>query len=280
MKRKVSNLFFVMILTMTMVIGMTVTVFAAAPDGTSLDEAACTEHPNVNHVYSFGTTFGDNQVNSIIYYFNPVGDYQSEVYKSNTDSSNPSVSANNFDNETYTEGWYYVNNNKYYLCSGHGTTPAPIPVAESITMAPAMMAIDRDTFKSEAPAETVMVADGVGASSLFDLKVHATDERTNINQKFLAQYLVGPTADVLLTQNIYPRRDLTMAEDGATKTLTWNNLPKYQAGPVYAVIYNEIDGAYVLNGILDANGTAVFNSTGFYGFKLRNASTITICRIQ
>lgn len=77
------------------------------------------------------------------------------------------------------------------------------------------------------------------------MKVHAADEKTIANQKLLVQSLVGSNANVLLTQNIYPRRDLGMAEDGA----------------------------YVLNGILNANGTAVFN-----GFKLRAASTITICK--
>lgn len=42
---------------------------------------------------------------------------------------------------------------------------------------------------------------------------------------------------------------------------------------VYAVVYNQIDGAYVITGYLDANGVATFS-----GFKLRPASTITICR--
>lgn len=105
------------------------------------------------------------------------------------------------------------------------------------------------------------------------MKVHAADEKTIANQKLLVQSLVGSNANVLLTQNIYPRRDLGMAEDGAAKVLIWNNLSKELPGPVYAVVYSEKDGAYVLNGILNANGTAVFN-----GFKLRAASTITICK--
>lgn len=133
--------------------------------------------------------------------------------------------------------------------------------------------IDYDTFKSEAPSKTVIVTDGIGATSFFDMKVHAADEKTNTNQKLLVQNLVGPKAKVLVTENIYPRRDLGTAENGATKILTWNNLPKNQAGPVFAVVYNEKDGAYVLNGVLDANGTAVFN-----GFKFRDASSVTICK--
>ncbi len=133
--------------------------------------------------------------------------------------------------------------------------------------------IDRDTFKSEEPAKTVIVADSVGAATFFDMKVHKADEKTTMNQKFLAQTLVGPNTTVLLTKNIHPRRDLTIYEDGKTQTLIWNNLSKDQAGLIWAVVYNEKDKAYVLNGFLDANGTAVFN-----GFKLRDASSITLCK--
>ena len=138
---------------------------------------------------------------------------------------------------------------------------------------PAKAEPDRDTFKSEAPAKTVVAADAVGAASFLDLKVHGVDEKTSVNQKFLAQNLVSPSVNILLTENIYPRRELGMAEDGAAKMLSWNNLPKDQAGPVFAVVYNQKDGAYVINGTLGANGTATFQ-----GFKLRPASTITICK--
>ena len=140
--------------------------------------------------------------------------------------------------------------------------------------APAKEIIDRDTFKSDAPEHTVIASEAAtDAFGLFDLKVHKPDEKTTANQEFLAKTLVGPNVRILMTQNIYPRRDLSTTENGFAKKLTWNNLPKEQAGPVFAVIYNETDGTYVLNGTLDANGTAVFN-----GFKLRSASTITICK--
>ena len=49
---------------------------------------------------------------------------------------------------------------------------------------------------------------------------------------------LSPSVNILLTENIYPRRELGMAEAGAAKTLSWNNLPKDQAGPVFAVVYN------------------------------------------
>lgn len=133
--------------------------------------------------------------------------------------------------------------------------------------------IDRDTFKSEAQAKTVIALESLGAKSFFDLKVHVADDKTKANQKFLVQTLVGPDARILLTENIYPARDLSASENGMLQTLTWNNLPKNQAGPVYAVIYNQTDKAYEISGVLDANGTAVFS-----GFKLRSASTISICK--
>ena len=133
--------------------------------------------------------------------------------------------------------------------------------------------IDRDTFKSEAPSKTVITSDTLGAKQFFDLKVHSADEKTITNQELLVQSLIKPNIMILLTENIYPRRDLSITENGSLQILTRNNLPKNQAGPVYAVVYNQIDGAYVINGMLDANGTAVFT-----GFKLRPASTITICK--
>lgn len=133
--------------------------------------------------------------------------------------------------------------------------------------------VDYDTFKSEAPPKTVIATDNIGSQTFFDLKVHSADDKTLTNQKLLVQYLVRQNANIILTQGIYPRRDLSAAENGSLKVLIWNNLPGNQAGPVYAVVYNQTDGAYVLNGTLDAEGTAVFT-----GFKLRPASTVTICK--
>ena len=137
----------------------------------------------------------------------------------------------------------------------------------------AVAIIDRDLFKSEAPSKTVIVADSIGAKSFFDMKVHAADAQTQANQKLLAQNLVGANTKIFVTENIYPRRDLSISENGSLKVLNWNNLPKNQPGAISAVVYNQIDGAYTIHGILDANGTATFT-----GFKLRPASTITICK--
>lgn len=133
--------------------------------------------------------------------------------------------------------------------------------------------IDYDTFKSEAPGKTVIATDEIGSQTFFELKVHSVDNGTMNNQKLIAQRMVKQNANILLTQSIYPRRDLSDTENGSIKYLIWNNLPKNQAGPVCAVVYNQTDGAYVINGTLDTNGTATF-----YGFKLRCASTVTICK--
>ena len=148
-----------------------------------------------------------------------------------------------------------------------------IPQAAS-TEKEAVAIIDRDLFKSEAPSKTAIVADSIGAKSFFDMKIHAADAQTQANQKLLAQNLVGgANTKIFVTENIYPRRDLSISENGSLKVLNWNNLPKNQPGAISAVVYNQIDGAYVIHGILDANGAATFT-----GFKLRPASTITICK--
>ena len=133
--------------------------------------------------------------------------------------------------------------------------------------------IDYDTYKSEAQGGTVIAAGSVDAKEFFDLKVHPTDDKNAANQKLLVQGMIGSNAQVIITKDIHPRRDLSVAENGASMALKWNSLPKNQAGPVKAVVYNQTDGAYVINGTLDNNGTAVFT-----GFKLRSASTVTICK--
>lgn len=133
--------------------------------------------------------------------------------------------------------------------------------------------IDRDTFKSEYPSGTVFTKNTLEGEIIFDMKAHLADAKTISNQELLVQSLVGADTSVLLTENIYPRRDLSIDENGLIQILVWKNLPKNQAGPVSAVVYNQTDGAYVINGYLDAEGTATFT-----GFKLRIASTVTICK--
>ena len=127
---------------------------------------------------------------------------------------------------------------------------------------------------SETPARTAISPNSKSNFGTFsDLKVGTPDDKTIANQESIAKSLVGPKVQVFLTENIYPRRDLSITENGSLQTLSWNNLPKTQPGPIQAVVYNQIDGAYVISGLVDANGVATF-----VGFKLRPASTITICK--
>ena len=166
-----------------------------------------------------------------------------------------------------------TNINGYSMIDDGGNTYAKSVRIRNDSIGSIPVIIDYDTFKSEAPPKTVIATDNIGSQTFFDLKVHSADDKTLTNQKLLVQYLVRQNANIILTQGIYPRRDLSAAENGSLKVLIWNNLPGNQAGPVYAVVYNQTDGAYVLNGTLDAEGTAVFT-----GFKLRPASTVTICK--
>ena len=177
--------------------------------------------------------------------------------------------------------YHKLTSGKYALCQNDtpDPTPDPTPAPDSTneshrhTKENKTEAIDRDTYKSEVPFGTVIVTDAPGVESFFDMKVHSVDNRTIANQKLLVRTLIGSDAGILVTENVHPRRDLSTTENGSIKTLIHKNLPKNQAGVAYAVVYNEKDGAYVINGTLDANGTATFK-----GFKLRSASTITICK--
>ena len=133
--------------------------------------------------------------------------------------------------------------------------------------------IDRDTYKSEMPSRTILVSDNSNDTGYMDMKIHATGETNIINQKFLAGQLVGKNANELITKDVYPRRDLSITENGDRRELIWNNLDIKTAGVVSAVVYNQTDGAYVIYGISDGKGCVKFND-----FILRPASTITVLK--
>ena len=133
--------------------------------------------------------------------------------------------------------------------------------------------IDRDTYKSSVPSKTVMALDANGKMDM-DMKVHPSSEQSVTNQKFLVDYYstqIGKTSKIILTSDIFMRNDLLSARYGQKDKLAWNNLDYKIPGSIYAVVYNETDGAYLINGTIDANGNASFE-----GFILRPASTITI----
>ena len=95
----------------------------------------------------------------------------------------------------------------------------------------------------------------------------------HINRKCLAGQLAGKNANELITKDVYPRRDLSITENGDRRELIWNNLDIKTAGVVSTVVYNQTDGAYVIYGISDGKGCVKFND-----FILRPASTITVLK--
>lgn len=131
--------------------------------------------------------------------------------------------------------------------------------------------IDRDTYKSELPSNSVLAVNVADPKLFFDMKVHPTQARNVINQEFIAKNLLGDNISIILTKDIFLRRDLSINENGEVRTLAWNNLKDVPEGTVYAIVYNETDGAYLMNGLSDGKGTVTF-----VGFKTRPASTISI----
>ena len=301
MKRKL-RLLLTMVLATTMVMGMNLTVLADAqrPEGCPESVTPC-KHPEADHtmwLYYVYKIPDDGPVKVACYKCD--GSYLS-LASVNVSDFGDTPTLNKVYHKTSADG-------KYYYCASNPPAPSPSPaptpkkeskkekeqkegisyleylamlaanesdkdVAVEKELRAANATVDKDTFKSEAPSKTVMSTDTMGADKFFDLKVHAADDTTKANQNFLAQRLIGPNVQILLTENIYSGRDLSISENGSLQTLTWNNLPKNQAGAVHAVVYNQTDKAYVINGMLDANGVATFT-----GFKLRPASTITICK--
>lgn len=134
-------------------------------------------------------------------------------------------------------------------------------------------AVDKDTYKSSVPSKTVTALDATNKLDM-DLKVHPSSEKSITNQNFLANYFAGQLgvkAKIINTDDVFMRNDLLTARYGQKDKLCWNELNYKIPGAVYAVVYNQTDGAYLISGIIDANGNAVFE-----GFILRPASTITI----
>ena len=160
---------------------------------------------------------------------------------------------------------------RVYEATPPAPTPTPTPSkSEDKKEAAKEAPVDHDTFKSEAPYGTVGVTNN--NSKIGDLKVHKVTAVTEANQTILANDFAkkaGKRARILTTVSVHPRRDLG-ADNGKMEALIWNNLEK-KVQPVYAVCYNQKDGAYFISGTLDANGTAKLNN-----FVLRDATNVTI----
>lgn len=138
--------------------------------------------------------------------------------------------------------------------------------------------IDYDTFKSEFASGTATASIPGDKSQFFDLKGHAIGKTDAANQMALAQAFakgLGKSAKEVTAYGVFPRRDLSTSENGSKYVLTWKNLSVKAPGTIYAVCYNQTDGAYVLTGTVDATGKAVFPD-----FKLRTATNVTIFTLQ
>ncbi len=147
-------------------------------------------------------------------------------------------------------------------------TPAPASVA---CTEPAVVNVDLDTFKSEAPVRTCY---STAEDRFADMKIHSVvDNKTLMNQKFLMAELIGPDAREKLTFSIYAPYLGAGVNNGEKRTLIWEDYTGsgVEGQRVDAVVYNQIDGAYVINGIYKDNSTIEFSD-----FIYRDASTITI----
>lgn len=134
--------------------------------------------------------------------------------------------------------------------------------------------IDRDTCKSCLQSGTIITKKNAAASKIDELKAHEMDEQTQVNQrKILNLYAEqnGFKPNIIVSYDIFPKRDLSLSENGGEQLLIWKNLPYKTPGTVYALCYNQIDGAYWIQGTIDSNGTAIFE-----GYKFRPATSITI----
>lgn len=139
--------------------------------------------------------------------------------------------------------------------------------------------IDYDLLKSEVPSGTVICVNPADPSIIMDMKVLSLDKMTCDNQAFLADYyaksLGGTKADVILTKGIYPRRDLSISEKAEKRKLFWNNLPIKTSGYIYAICYDKEHGAYLLAGVVDKKGTAMF-----VNYCFSDACNITIFTVK
>ena len=125
--------------------------------------------------------------------------------------------------------------------------------------------------KSELPSKTFLAKKN--DNDFTDMKVHSVDDTTRTNQLFLMKCLVGEKAVEKLTTAIYASGLGTGANNGQKRTLVWNDSTNsgIPGAAVYAVVYNPIDGAYVIRGTYTDKSTVVFSD-----FIYRDASTITI----
>jgi len=187
-----------------------------------------------------------------------------------------------------------IDSNKMYLCTDHhtsgpGSTNGICDRCGYNTFATEngssgngnkneKLYVDGDTFKSELPPHSILVMDSVDAKTYKDMKAHSFDKTTAANQQLLASYYakqIGKEANIVINYGVYIRSALSINENGAKKVLEWNNLSCKTPGPIFAVCYNEKDGAYLISGTVNEKGTAVFSD-----YILRDATNVTIFTVK
>lgn len=135
--------------------------------------------------------------------------------------------------------------------------------------------VDRDTYKSDYPVGEVVCYDSPDMKKAIDFKVHAAEKRSVDNQQLLTNSYMSALgkagAGIVLTKDIFPYRDLTLNEKGSKQILHWKNTGITPGTNVYAVCYNQTDGAYLISGTVNKDKVAIFDQ-----FSVREASTVSI----
>jgi len=101
-----------------------------------------------------------------------------------------------------------------------------------------------------------------------------TEDTSVQNHYQLADYYMnekyGVLGTVIITKDIYPRVALDDFVRGQKSKLTWRNTGRPNCD-IYAVVWNEWDSVYLLQGRTDENGTATFDD-----FIFRDASSVSL----
>ena len=134
--------------------------------------------------------------------------------------------------------------------------------------------VEADTYKSSLPSKSLISNTVIDLKQTYELKAHEMSDRDTFNQSLLVFYnaaLHGKKAKIIANYGIFPNRNLKVSENGLMQIITWSNLDYKIPGNVYAVCYNQTDGAYVISGTIDERGTAKLMN-----YKLRPATNITL----
>lgn len=108
----------------------------------------------------------------------------------------------------------------------------------------------------------------------FDLEALPVKDTSVENQRQLADFymndIYGQPAELIITKDLFPRDGLDGSTRGMVTKLAWKNTGQCET-TIYAVVWNEWDSVYVMEGLTDKAGTAYFD-----GYILRDASTVSL----